>query len=237
MDFDTALNESFLVISIISTLLFGVSELLGYFSLKHKSLTSLVCSLCCGKCAKRHIEQRETLEREQKLKNQVQEEIRLEELREIMVPKTSGTLKSSSGSIEHKPSSGSIDPNTPLVSIVSSRKDSTASSLDFYDRYLDDHRSYGRQNSIILNGDFNAPNSLFYVKPHPQITIEAATPYPRDSPDPPPFLRRPFSMRSHSDPLHMSSGRVILLSPTASSLLPLLLSQNDASDNAEDSGT
>jgi hypothetical protein len=209
------LNETFLVMSICSTLLFFISETMGYMGLKHKSITSFLLSIVgCGECAKKKLKQRETLERDRRLHDQVEEEIRLSELREVMVPKTG------SGSIIVR---DSTDRRPSLVTIESGGSTSG----------LDERRSSG-QTSIILKGNLNKQDSLFYTLP--AITLESATPLPGDYSSKSP--RFP-SLRSYSAPVHSSSGRVIFVNSTASAswLYPLLVSQNDASDSAEDSDT
>lgn len=217
MDEQQILNDIFMAMSICSTVLLFISETMGYLGLKHKSIISFLLSIVgCGECAKKKLKERETMDRDKRLHDQVEEEIRLSELREVMVPKTG------SGSIIVR---DSTDRRPSIVSIENSFSGSGSRGSSG----LDERRSSG-QTSIILKGNFNKQNSLFYTLP--AITLESATPLPGDNSSKSP--RFP-SLRSHSAPVNYSSGRVIFVNSTESWLHPLLISQNDALDSAEDS--
>lgn len=227
-EFDNALNETFLIMSILSTLLFCVSEILGTFGLKYKSITSYFFSLCgCGRC-KRKIEEQETLQREERLRSQVEDEIKLDQLRQVLIP---ASTRSRSGSIVQEIHLDNDERRPSLISVDSSLHFSN--STDHSESSRNDRRSSGQP--IFFKGALGENNSIFYSVRRPQITLEAATPYPnavgfdleRATPS--------RSFRSYSDPSNMSTGRVILLSPTALSLYPLMISQSDASGNAEGS--
>jgi hypothetical protein len=83
---DVILNEVSLITSIVSTVLLITSEVMGTYGTKHKSLTSLFLSMInLSGCLDPVIQRIDGNATDKKLIKQVEEEIRLEELREVLV--------------------------------------------------------------------------------------------------------------------------------------------------------
>lgn len=83
---DVLLNEVALIASVVSSTLLLVSEMMGTFGTKYKSITSLLLSVLNIKgCLQPVIDKIDKVARDSRLIEQVKDEIRIEELREVLV--------------------------------------------------------------------------------------------------------------------------------------------------------